>query len=561
MYLLLLLLTVMGASSEPAECPNLLQLHQSAKRVTAESCSPLQNHGSYSTVQVKVGTPSQTFNLVADTGSDDVIVQSCQCQEEGNCPREFGKCFDEKSTSFLLDSMQSGHDKGPAEVLMSFGSGDIAAVISSDIVQVGDVSAFMKESLLLMMNQELSFSGMFEGILGLGRPTPQVLMQEEEKEKDPGSKILPFFQVAQVDRFSLCFNYNADGVLALNTPEQPQWLGSVGEMHWGLDFQGISVGDETSPAFFCLPQDKKPGQQTACGIIPDSGTTLIMGPQHQLAQLYDKICSQWDRCNAVHLMLTALLKNESQDLVIELIKDQRDLIPSSLETKITNVRDLLHTQRRQHRHKIQKSKNQTSAKLLGTKKQHEDDLVRKKYLSATHLPRKHETFQFLLQKCSSWLNESTDLNSEMPQIFFQVAGLKSGNDSLALDPLDYVIETTQEVAHKHTKEILGMFPVTEISETEEVVCMPAFGVLDYPTTLNGPVWIFGTPLFFAYDVNYNRASSPPGMFFSRDACGSCQDGQVSDKEEASLLQRRSTDRPRKVTGEFLTKKINTTKPL
>lgn len=557
---LLFLLPVLAARSEPAECPNLLQLHQSTRRVTAESCSPLQNHGSYSTVQVKVGTPPQSFNLVADTGSDDVIVQSCQCQEEGNCPREFGKCFDEKSASFLLDSTHSGHERGAPEVLMSFGSGDIAALISSDIVQVGDVSAFMKESLLLMMNQELSFTGMFEGILGLGRPTPKALMQEEN-DKDPESRILPFFQVAQVDRFSLCFNYNADGVLALNTPEQPQWLGSVGEMHWGLDFQGISVGDESSPAFFCLPQDKKPGQQTACGIIPDSGTTLIMGPKHQLAQLYDNICSQWDRCNAVHTMLTALLKNESQDLVIELLRDQRDLIPSSLQTKITNVRDLLHRQRRQHRHKIQKSQNHTAAKLLGTKKQHNYDLVRKKYLSAAHLPRKHETFQFLLQKCSSWLNESTDLNSEMPQLFFQVAGLKGGNDSLALDPLDYVIETTQEVAHKHTKEILGMFPVTEISETEEVVCMPAFGVLDYPTTLNGPVWILGTPLFFAYDVNYNRGSSPPGMFFSRDACGSCQNGQVSDKEQASLLQRRSTDRPRKVTGEFLTKKINTTKPL
>merc|ERR1719215_1074585 len=77
-----------------------------------------------------------------------------------------------------------------------------------------------------------------------------------------------FLQEAGVPRFSMCFNYNEDGVLRLGGPEPKLTLGSVGKSHWGLDFRG-----------FCSEASKKPGQETACGVIPDSGSTLMMGPK------------------------------------------------------------------------------------------------------------------------------------------------------------------------------------------------------------------------------------------------------------------------------------------
>lgn len=39
-----------------------------------------------------------------------------------------------------------------------------------------------------------------------------------------------------------------------------------------------------------------PGQQTPCGGIPDSGTTLLMGPKDQILGLYDTLCANWPRC-------------------------------------------------------------------------------------------------------------------------------------------------------------------------------------------------------------------------------------------------------------------------
>ncbi len=56
-----------------------------------ETCATLRNHETYSSVEVSVGNPPQSFSLIADTGSDAVIVKDCAC---GNCRPEWGRtCF------------------------------------------------------------------------------------------------------------------------------------------------------------------------------------------------------------------------------------------------------------------------------------------------------------------------------------------------------------------------------------------------------------------------------------------------------------------------------------
>jgi len=95
----------------------------------------------------------------------------------------------------------------------------------------------------------------------------------------------------------MCFNGGADGVLRLGTPAVPGALGSIGEFHWGLDLQGVSVGNSSVPVQVCSPASMRAGQQTACGAIPDSGTTLIMAPARHLQLLFTELCDQWERCH------------------------------------------------------------------------------------------------------------------------------------------------------------------------------------------------------------------------------------------------------------------------
>lgn len=76
-------------------------------------------------------------------------------------------------------------------------------------------------------------------------------------------------------------------------------LGNVGKFHWALGFNGISVGNSASSRMpFCSPFHMEQDQETPCGAIPDSGTTMISAPKSHLAELINGICDGWPRCAA-----------------------------------------------------------------------------------------------------------------------------------------------------------------------------------------------------------------------------------------------------------------------
>ena len=91
---------------------------------------------------------------------------------------------------------------------------------------------------ITQVDQALSLTGHFEGILGLGRP-PDRERANLAKVQVPG-----FLERAHVQRFSMCFNHNAPGVLGFGTPTHRKPLSSVGKAHWSLNFHGITFGQE-----------------------------------------------------------------------------------------------------------------------------------------------------------------------------------------------------------------------------------------------------------------------------------------------------------------------------
>jgi len=70
-------------------------------------------------------------------------------------------------------------------------------------------------------------------------------------------------------------------------------LHQMGLYHWGLAFEGFSVGSAYTPAAVCGLDSMKPGMKTACGAIPDSGTTDIMGPPKLINTLFADVCQRW----------------------------------------------------------------------------------------------------------------------------------------------------------------------------------------------------------------------------------------------------------------------------
>jgi len=180
----------------------------------AGACAKLTGTGTYFTVKATVGTPKtksdkpQVFDIVADTGSDNVIIPDCACRNMAaltgmdKCSKT---CFtgQKKSSTF---SLMSDQDK-QMSIVQSFGSGDIESVIASDIVKVGSLSQKLDNSLLLMVKSQLQLDSdaNFQGILGLGLPQKTA---ESAEIGNTGRRLSMkgFLHSANVSHFSICAN-------------------------------------------------------------------------------------------------------------------------------------------------------------------------------------------------------------------------------------------------------------------------------------------------------------------------------------------------------------------
>ncbi|CAE7742087.1 PGA [Symbiodinium pilosum] len=457
----------------------------------AESCSPLINKQSYSALRVGVGTPKQQFDLVADTGSSNVIVTHCECREN-SCFGSSGRCFRgaNRSSTFDIPVDSSGY---PLTVAMEFGSGTIYGVVGTDVVTVGQSSATMNHSLVFMYDHELDTSiTNFEGIFGLGLPYKQKGAHAGDDQS--------WLVAASIQRFSMCFsNMKEDGMLRLNSPVQAERLGNLGKFHWGLDFRGLTIGDEKAEAILC--NDKK-GRKTACGMIPDSGTTLILAPSRHLWELYSKLCDLWPRCSKAFAKDNSTSAQESEDPGIGSVIG--DWIKNTLDKwgipQITNPFNL-----------------DPATQLKLDKKQ---------------------KLESLLADCASWAKDAADLDREMPPIFWHVAGVEGKTQTFSLPASTYVVATGYK---------------------DNVMCMPFFGEMNYETRVNGPIWIMGTPLFYEYEVHYDLSTEPASISFSKTSCGSCgQDGKVMPSVD---LLRRRNQKLRRHEAKVRMPNLNTSLPL
>jgi len=396
-------------------------------------CTSLKNEGSYFSVKLCVGTPEQCFEVVADTGSNAVIVPSCICLEtKGAGCSDNVNCFrgTNKSSTFSVS-------RPVRAIRLTFGSGSIVTAIATDLVRVGDLSVTMEDGVLLMLDRaHLEIEGDFQGILGLGSPgngdgpflfQQAVPFNQFKEESWSNATSVPIsarlrhgaqqtgdsvayykekliLEQANVARFSICFSdAERPGAMRFGLPPFQSPLRNIGKLHWGLGFHGLAVGSQGGPPsemIFCGPGAMKPGMDTPCGIIPDSGTTFIRGPKDQVATLEKSLCSKWPRCQ--HASFGR---------------------PSS------------------------------------------------------------SAFRSLLRLCRNWLTEEKGL-LEIPSFFFYVKNGEGISQAFELTAWAWV-----------TESIYGCHPMIEAMHNA------------YKTGKNGPIWIFGTPLFFEYDVGYDLPSN------------------------------------------------------
>jgi len=335
-----------------------------------------------------------------------------------------------------------------------------------------------------------------------------------------GLVVKGFLEEAGITRFSMCFNDGANGVLRLGQQKAKHVVShaSIGQVHWGLDFRGISVGKYDAPVKFCKASEMGKGQKTPCGAIPDSGTTAFMAPKEHLISLYESLCDGWNRCKRNHTAMVKAAHDAKAAAMSAFKSDPFHIEPAS----------------------------------------------------------KAVIFQQLILDCNDWLSEGEGLD-ELPPIHFHIGGANGTKQTLNLFGWSYIIETQEKDFKYIYKKIpgIGKLPTgRNFTGQSKKVCSPAFSTMDYSTEQNGPVWILGTPIFYEYQVGYDLESKPPSISFSTSSCGSCGKAQPKAMKSKTSLMSQSTSahqtrmrshasvhQPRIVNGPFRVPNLDYSKPL
>mmetsp|Transcript_21963 Transcript_21963/g.51391 ORF Transcript_21963/g.51391 Transcript_21963/m.51391 type:complete len:602 (+) Transcript_21963:72-1877(+) len=573
-----------------------------------ETCSPMKNQGAFFTVELEVGTSApggstQVFNAVADTGSNAVVIPSCLCEE---CLGE-GRCFrgTNRSTTFFIED-KGGLLKG---VAIMFGSGPIQAVIATDVVKLADVKANMSESLLLMTSQQLQVPKGFEGILGMGVPQhrgqakrssphlPSAGTPSDQSSTQDNAAVIPgFLEQAQIPTFSMCFrDQGEDGSLHLGAALN-DGLTSIGEMHWGLELFGVSVGKDHVPVKMsdkALCTEVPHGQHTACGSIPDSGSTAIMAPFEHLSAILDAVCDNWPRCIEAAKKMPDPEQKPTQGTMPFLQTQSAELKTVRRHAPVPIEESMLKT--------VRDKKNPLEDLLRklgfggdgeGFPPMSEDEGTDTPDISEqigveapqdtrTQLSKKGAAVQQLLMSCEEWLNTSTTGSKdgsgihELPSLNFHLRGGNKKEQIVELSAWSWVSQMQAEEVNHTLQSVHGIqVDVQKPTGKKRTVCAPIIAGMDFNTERNGPVWILGGPLYYEYTVGFNiNDKSVHFTAGGQEGCNACAGGTVGSVLQGSselalsrgtAVEKDSTVRvssplPRQMSGPWRRSTIDTSK--
>lgn len=174
--LLLLLLSIEEIVCQPARVPKAVHLPlEFIKRNTIDKRSSsvqssLLNDADVSELAIKVniGTPSQAFTLLFDTGSADTWVPSSSCSTSDGCPDFLNRYSPSSSSSY-----QSLNE----DVSIGYYTGSASGTYFTDVFSLGDQYTIPSQTLALInistgviSNQQKTYSVILDGVLGAGLP-------------------------------------------------------------------------------------------------------------------------------------------------------------------------------------------------------------------------------------------------------------------------------------------------------------------------------------------------------------------------------------------------------
>merc|ERR550539_946149 len=210
--------------------------------------------------QVGVGTPSQKFDVIYDTGSSNLWVPA-NCGLA--CIRKH-KYDHSKSSTYVANG---------TEFKIMYGSGPVSGITSEDTATLGTLS--VTGQLLAEINNVKGLgigyaAGKFDGICGLAWDTISV-----NGMVTPFHNLILQHQVTD-QKFAFYLGDNAAGELTIGGTDSAHYSGDINYVklsnttYWQIPMDSMSSGSWSSDAVYA---------------VIDSGTSLIAGPSEEVAGL------------------------------------------------------------------------------------------------------------------------------------------------------------------------------------------------------------------------------------------------------------------------------------
>ncbi|KAG8589441.1 hypothetical protein GDO81_006388 [Engystomops pustulosus] len=218
--------------------------------------------------EISVGSPSQKFKVVFDTGSANLWVPSSQCSPLYSACASHNQYDSSKSHTYIANG--TGFS-------IQYESGGVRGFLSQDIVTVADIPIVQVFAEATALPAFPFIFARFDGVLGMGFPTQAI------------DDITPVFdqilsqKVLQEEVFSVYYSRNSHlnpgGEIIFGGSDPSYYTGSFQYLnlkrhgYWHINMKGVSVGAEV---LFC---------KEGCTTAVDTGAAYITGPAGSVSVL------------------------------------------------------------------------------------------------------------------------------------------------------------------------------------------------------------------------------------------------------------------------------------
>lgn len=225
--------------------------------------------------KISVGSPPQSFVVVFDTGSGNLIIPESDCQSRA-CTQH-ARFAQSRSSTAKSASCGSGSE---SSLTITFGTGEISGRCMEDMICVADACA-RGTFLAALKETDMPFASFqFDGVLGLGRDILAEGPQFSLLSRLQASQALkrPIFGVFLSDSDQEASEITFGGVKPEHMASELFWVPVSGQSgYWEVEIDDIYI-------------DRKPtGICRHCRVAVDTGTSQLAGPSGVVKQLQELV--------------------------------------------------------------------------------------------------------------------------------------------------------------------------------------------------------------------------------------------------------------------------------